>query len=76
MSRLPTVTGEQVIAALRRGGFDVVRQKGSHVFMAHPDGRKTVVPVHKGEDLGPGLISKVLADAKLGREGFRKLLRG
>ena len=31
MTRLPTVSGKQLIAALGRLGFEVVRQKGSHV---------------------------------------------
>jgi predicted RNA binding protein YcfA (HicA-like mRNA interferase family) len=52
-------------AALRRAGFAVVRIKGSHHFMRHPDGRSTVVPVHTGETLGPGLLNKILKDAEI-----------
>jgi predicted RNA binding protein YcfA (HicA-like mRNA interferase family) len=36
---------------LRRLGFDIVRQKGSHVFYRHPDGRTTTLPNHPGRDL-------------------------
>ena len=57
MSKLPRVTGQQLIAALRRAGFEVIRVKGSHHFLRHTDGRCTVVPVHRGEVIGPGLIS-------------------
>ncbi|WP_371136142.1 type II toxin-antitoxin system HicA family toxin [Devosia sp.] len=32
-------------------GFERVRQKGSHVFYRHPDGRTTTVPDHSGRDL-------------------------
>jgi predicted RNA binding protein YcfA (HicA-like mRNA interferase family) len=46
MSKLPQLTGKTVITALRRAGFSVVRIKGSHHFLKHPDGRGTVVPVH------------------------------
>ena len=74
MSRLPSVTGKVVVAALLQAGFEVVRVKGSHHFMRHPDGRTTVVPVHAGETLGPGLLSKVLRDCELTREAFRALL--
>ena len=52
MSRLPGLRAEEVIAALRRAGCESIRQRGSHVYLRHPDGRFTVVPVHAGEDLG------------------------
>lgn len=55
MARLPRLTGKKVIAALQRVGFDVARVKGSHHFLRHSDGRVTVVPVHAGEIIGPGL---------------------
>jgi predicted RNA binding protein YcfA (HicA-like mRNA interferase family) len=56
-----------MISALRKLGFEVLRVKGSHHYLQHPDGRSTVVPVHSGEDIGPGLLSKVLRDTKLTR---------
>ncbi|MFN8526865.1 MAG: type II toxin-antitoxin system HicA family toxin [Chloroflexota bacterium] len=74
MSRLPRVTGRQVVVALRRAGFEVVRTKGSHHFLRHGDGRIVVVPVHAGEDLGPGLLSAILHSCKLTREEFGRLL--
>ena len=70
MSRLPRLRGREVIAALRRAGFEVLRTKGSHHFMRHPDGRRTVVPVHAGETIGPGLLSKILKDAEMEAEKF------
>ena len=42
--------------------------------MRHADGRATVVPVHKGEDLGSGILSKILRDIDLSRQELRKLL--
>ncbi|MGD0282424.1 MAG: type II toxin-antitoxin system HicA family toxin, partial [Dissulfurispiraceae bacterium] len=63
MSRLPSLTGKQVIAALKKAGFVTERQKGSHAFLRHPDGRATVVPAHTAETIGPGLLSKILRDA-------------
>jgi predicted RNA binding protein YcfA (HicA-like mRNA interferase family) len=74
MPRLPRLRGREVIAALRRGGFQVLRTKGSHHFMGHPDGRRTVVPVHSGETIGPGLLSKILKDADMDAEEFAELL--
>jgi predicted RNA binding protein YcfA (HicA-like mRNA interferase family) len=74
MTRLPSLTGEQVVKALGKAGFQVLRQRGSHVYLKHPDGRATVVPVHKGESLGRGLLRKIMQDADLSRDEFLKLL--
>ena len=74
MPRLPRARGRQVLAALIRAGFIIVRVKGSHHFLRHSDGRITVVPVHAGETIGPGLLSKILRDAKLEPEDFEELL--
>jgi predicted RNA binding protein YcfA (HicA-like mRNA interferase family) len=74
MSFLPGVTGKELLAALRKAGFDVVRIKGSHHFLRHADGRTTVVPVHAGETIGPGLMSKILRDCDVSRDELRKLL--
>ena len=68
MSSLPAVTGIQLIRALRRLGFDVVRVRGSHHFLKHADGRCTVVPVHRGETIGRGLLAQILKDCDLTRE--------
>lgn len=74
MSTHPSLTGRDVLRALLRAGFVVVRVKGSHHFARHADGRTTVVPVHSGETLGPGLLSKILRDCDLTRDDFRALL--
>jgi len=74
MSPGPSVTGKDLLAALRKTGFDVVRIRGSHHFLRHPDGRATVVPVHAGETLGPGLLGKILRDCDLDRQQLVRLL--
>ena len=74
MTRLPRVTGIEAIAALRKAGFEVARIKGSHHFLHHPDGRRTVVPVHAGETIGPGLFAAILRDCELERYEFIALL--
>jgi predicted RNA binding protein YcfA (HicA-like mRNA interferase family) len=74
VTRLPRCTGDEVIRALGNAGFVVTRIKGSHHFLRHDDGRATVVPVHSGETIGPGLMSKVLRDAELSRDEFIGLL--
>lgn len=64
MPRRPRLRGKELISVLRRAGFDVVRIKGSHHFLRHSDGRCTVIPVHAGETLGPGLLNKILQDVE------------
>jgi predicted RNA binding protein YcfA (HicA-like mRNA interferase family) len=58
---------------LRKAGFDVIRVKGSHHFLAHPDGRHTVIPVHRGEIIGTGLMSQILRDIEMTRDEFMDL---
>ena len=74
MSRLPRLRGKQVLAALCKAGFEVVRIRGSHHFLRHPDGRVTVVAVHSNEQIGPGLMNKILTDCEMTREDFGNLL--
>lgn len=74
MTALPGVTGRDLIAALRKAGFQVARIRGSHHFLRHADGRTTVVPVHAGDTIGPGLMSKILRDCELSREALLALL--
>lgn len=74
MTRLPRLTGRELIAALKKAGFEVVRVKGSHHRVRHLDGRVTVVPVHASEIIGPGLMARILRDVELTREEFLSLL--
>ena len=74
MSTFPAVKGKQLIKALKRFGFDVVRIKGSHHFLKHPDGRCTVVPVHRGETIGRGLLAQILRDCEITRDELTKAI--
>ena len=75
MSTYTAVTGKTLILALRKIGFEVLRIKGSHHFLRHPNGQTTVIPVvHSGETLGPGLLSKILRDTEQIRDELEELL--
>jgi predicted RNA binding protein YcfA (HicA-like mRNA interferase family) len=74
VTRLPRVTGSELLRALGKVGFQVVRVKGSHHFLRHHDGHVTVIPVHAGETIGPGLMSKILRDTELSRDDLIALL--
>jgi len=74
MSRLPAITGLGLIKALQKFGFEVIRRRGSHHFLRHPDGRCTVVPVHRGETIGRGLLAQILKDCEITRDDLREML--
>ena len=74
MTKLPRATGAKLVRALGKAGFEVKRVKGSHHVLTHPDGRATVVPVHAGETIGPGLLSRILRSADLSADELRELL--
>lgn len=74
MSKFLSVTGAQLIKSLRKLGFEVIRKKGSHHFLHHPDGRSTVIPVHRGEAIGRGLLAQILRDCELSREKLQEIL--
>jgi len=74
VSTLPTITGQRLIKALRKMGFEVIRTKGSHNFLQHPDGRCTVVPVHPSETIGRGLLTQIIRDCEISAEELKKVL--
>lgn len=74
MSNFPAVTGQHLIKALRKMGFEVIRRKGSHNFLQHVDGRCTVIPVHTGETIGRGLLSQIMRDCEISAEELKKFL--
>jgi len=74
MSRAPRITGSELVSALAKSGFAIVRIRGSHHFLRHEDGRSTVVPIHSGETIGPGLLHRILRDCQFSVEDLQKLL--
>jgi predicted RNA binding protein YcfA (HicA-like mRNA interferase family) len=74
MPKLPTVTANETINALGKIGFQIVRQKGSHVRMKHEDNRVVTIPIHGNKNLGKGLLRKILRDTELTVEEFLEIL--
>lgn len=75
MSDLPVLKPRKLIRALEKAGFRIVRKsRGSHRQLEHPDGRRTTVPVHKGRDIGPGLLKKILRDCDMTVDELKELL--
>ncbi len=74
MTRLPTMDFPRMEKILLSLGFQSVRQKGSHVFYRHPDGRTTTVPNHPGRDLSRPLLREILREIELTPEQFQRQL--
>ena len=68
--KIPLLSSKEVCKFLEKEGFALMRQKGSHRFYRHPDGRTTVVPVHTNKDIKRGLLKSILDEIQMSREEF------
>lgn len=75
MAKLPRLTGRELAKIVEKLGFLYCHTVGSHKAYEHPDGRKTIIPHHSGEEIGPGLLNKIIKkDLRITREEFLKNL--
>jgi predicted RNA binding protein YcfA (HicA-like mRNA interferase family) len=65
VGNVPVLKPREVVARLERLGFTLVRQRGSHQQLRHPDGRGTTVPFHAGRDISPLLLRQIARDINL-----------
>ena len=74
MVKLPRkISGKELLKVFRKLGFEIERQRGSHVFLRHPDGRRLTIPVY---DVVPvNLLLWILAETNVSREEFLKLVK-
>ncbi len=73
MSRLKLIDARRMEKLLLAEGFTKVRQKGSHAFYRHPDGRTTTVPHHKGRLLSRPLLREILREIDMNVERYAQL---
>ena len=73
MSKLPRISGRDAVAAFRKLGYEVDRQRGSHIVLRHPEPphRRLVVPDHR--ELAKGTLRKLIREAGLTVEEFSAL---
>lgn len=75
MAKLRLLSAKELTRILEKIGFKFIRQEGSHMFFRHEDGRTTIIPHHTGDDIGRGLLLKIIKkDLKMTREEFEKIL--
>ena len=73
MAKLPKLTGKELAKIVEKFGFVYSHTTGSHTMYKHPDGRRTTIPCHSGEEIGPGLLLKIIKkDLGISREEFLK----
>jgi len=75
MAKISNLTGQELIAVLKKIGFFVVRQKGSHVRLKHEDSRVVSIPVHGQKNIGKGLLLKILRDAEITKDELEDILK-
>ena len=75
MAKLPTLTGKELAKIVEKLGFVHSHTTGSHMIYKHADGRRTTIPHHAGEEIGPGLLNKIIKkDLGLTRKDFMKYI--
>ena len=73
MGKLVQISGKDFCKILKKLGFEKTFGKGSHIRFRHPDGRKTVIPIHGNEKLGKGLLRIILNQIDLTKEKYEEL---
>lgn len=73
MPKLRPATPKEVERILKKLGFQLIRQSGSHAVYRHPDGRWTTVPLHPGKDIAKGTLRKIIKDLGITVDEFEAL---
>ena len=77
MPKLPIISGKNLLKSLKKAGYREVRKKGSHVFLeTAKSSLSTVIPVHRNEDLGKGILKSILNDLELSVEDLIRIIEG
>jgi len=74
LTRLQLVEASKMEKLLLQLGFKKTRQKGSHAFYRHPDGRTTTIPHHRGTVLARPLIREILREIELSTDDYNERL--
>jgi predicted RNA binding protein YcfA (HicA-like mRNA interferase family) len=71
-SRLRLCSGAEAVKKLQKAGWQVARQKGSHVMMTR-EGYQYTLSIPKHKELGPGILRKIISQANLSVDEFNSL---
>lgn len=70
--RLRVCSGSDAVRKFERAGWRVARQRGSHVMLVK-SGYEYVLSIPQHDELGPGLLRKLIRQAALTVEEFNAL---
>jgi predicted RNA binding protein YcfA (HicA-like mRNA interferase family) len=74
MTKLPPISGKELVSFLKKIGYKIIRIKGSHVRLKSEDGKYTTVPIHADKELPKGLLRKIIReDLEIELEEFIEL---
>ncbi len=73
MPKLPSISAKQIIRALEKIGYQVVRKRGSHFRLHHLTREPLTIPDHNA--IGKGLLRKLIRDANITKEELIELLK-
>jgi len=68
--KLPRISASKVIRVLKKKGFKLVRQSGSHLIFRNENGIRVTVPQHSGKTLHPKILRSIMRDSGIGPEDF------
>ena len=72
MSRLPVCSGADAVKTLRKLGYEIDHQTGSHIILRQPSGRRLTVANHR--ELAKGTLRALIREAGITKEQFAELL--
>ena len=75
MSKITITDSKKLEKVLIRLGFKFIRQKGSHAFYRHPDGRYTTLPHHSKKDLSRPLIRQIIKQINISTDEYNELVK-
>jgi predicted RNA binding protein YcfA (HicA-like mRNA interferase family) len=69
--KLLSLDSRKVLKILKKAGFEIERQKGSHIILKnYLTKRRTVVPKHSGKTIKIPLLYGIINDTGLSKEEF------
>jgi predicted RNA binding protein YcfA (HicA-like mRNA interferase family) len=74
VSRLPILSGREVVKALGKIGYEQDRQRGSHIILRQivQPHRRITVPAH--DEIAKGTLRAIIREAGLTLDEFKRLL--
>ena len=75
MAKLPVLSASDVVKVLMRQGFNISRQRGSHIILVRFEGnRKRIVVVPNHKELDPGTLLSIISQAGMNKDEFLALV--